>query len=177
MAGFNSIAQPQPLHALYADHHGWLQAWLRKKLGCAFTAEDLTQDTFLRLMVRPRELDASCNPRAYLTTIAKGLMVDHWRREEIERAWLAVMMERPEAVQPSAEHQAIIVETLMEVDRILASLAEKPRAAFLLAQLHDLTYAEIGERLAVSERMVKKYMAQAMLHCLAAGATFRAALA
>ena len=85
--------------------------------------------------------------------------------------------DRPEAVQPSAEHQAIIVETLMEVDRILASLAEKPRAAFLLAQLHDLTYAEIGERLGVSERMVKKYMAQAMLHCLAAGATFRAALA
>ena len=177
MAGYNSIAQPQPLHALYADHHGWLQAWLRKKLGCAFTAEDLTQDTFLRLMVRPRELDAGQNPRAYLTTIAKGLVVDHWRREEIERAWLAVMMARPEAVHPSAEHQAIIVETLMEVDRILASLAEKPRAAFLLAQLHDLTYAEIGERLGVSERMVKKYMAQAMLHCLAAGATFRAALA
>ncbi|USX11597.1 sigma-70 family RNA polymerase sigma factor [Oxalobacteraceae bacterium OTU3CAMAD1] len=177
MAGYNSIAQPQPLHALYADHHGWLHAWLRKKLGCAFTAEDLTQDTFLRLLVRPRKLDAGQNPRAYLTTIAKGLVIDHWRREEIERAWLAVMMERPEAFQPSAEHQAIIVETLMEVDRILASLAEKPRAAVLLAQLHDLTYAEIGERLCVSERMVKKYMAQAMLHCLAAGATFRAALA
>ena len=176
MAGYNSIAQPQPLHALYADHHGWLQAWLRKKLGCAFTAQDLTQDTFLRLMVRPRELDASRNPRAYLTTIAKGLVVDHWRRAEIERAWQAAMLERPEAVQPSAEHQAIIVETLMEVDRILASLAGKPRTAFLLAHLHDLTYTEIGERLGVSERMVKKYMAQAMLHCLAAGASFRAAL-
>jgi RNA polymerase sigma-70 factor (ECF subfamily) len=175
MAGLDSIAQPH-LSTLYADHHGWLHAWLRRKLGCAFTAEDLTQDTFLRLLVRPRALDADKNPRAYLTTIARGLVVDHWRREDIERAWLAAMRERPEALHPSAEHQAIIVETLVEVDRILATLSAKPREAFLLAHLHDLTYAEIGARLQVSERMVKKYMSQAMLHCLAAASSFHAAL-
>lgn len=175
MAGLDSIAQPQ-LTTLYADHHGWLQAWLRRKLGCAFTAEDLAQDTFLRLLVRPRALDAGNNPRAYLTTIAKGLVVDHWRRADIERAWLAAMVEHPETLHPSAEHQAIIIETLVEVDRILAALPPKPREAFLLAQLHDLTYAEIGARLQVSERMVKKYMAQAMLHCLTAASSFHAAL-
>lgn len=168
--------QPQ-LHTLYAEHHDWLQAWLRKRLGCLFTAQDLAQDTFLRLVVRPREFDGGQHPRAYLTTIAKGLVVDHWRRAEIERVWVAAMLERPDATQPSAEHQAIVVETLIEVDRILASLADKPRQAFLLAQLHELTYAEIGAQLGVSERMVKKYMAQAMLHCLSAGAAFRAALA
>lgn len=176
MPASSSIAQPQ-LQTLYADHHGWLQAWLRKKLGCSFTAQDLTQDTFLRLMVRPRQLDEQQSARAYLVTIAKALVIDHWRREEIERVWLAAMMAAPESTHPSAEHQAIIVETLVEVDRILGNLAEKPRAAFLLAHLHDLTYAEIAERLQVSERMVKKYMAQAMLHCLSAGASFRAALA
>jgi RNA polymerase sigma-70 factor (ECF subfamily) len=176
MAGLDSIAQPQ-LNTLYADHHGWLNAWLRRKLGCAFTAEDLAQDTFLRLLVRPRALDGERDPRAYLATIAKGLVIDHWRREDIERAWLAAMMDRPETLQPSAEHQAIIIETLVEVDRILAALPDKPRAAFLLAHLHDLTYAEIGARLQVSERMVKKYMAQAMLHCLTAASSFHAALA
>lgn len=176
MAGLDSIAQPQ-LNTLYADHHGWLNAWLRRKLGCAFTAEDLVQDTFLRLLVRPRALDGDRNPRAYLTTIAKGLVIDHWRREDIERAWLAAMMDRPATLHPSAEHQAIIIETLVEVDRILAALPDKPRAAFLLAHLHDLTYAEIGARLQVSERMVKKYMAQAMLHCLTAASSFHAALA
>lgn len=172
----SSSGQPH-LHTLYAEHHDWLQAWLRNKLGCLFTAQDLAQDTFLRLVVRPRELDVGQNPRAYLTTIAKGLVVDHWRRAEIERVWVAAMLERPEATQPSAEHQAIVLETLVEVDRILATLADKPRQAFLLAQLHELTYAEIGVQLGVSERMVKTYMAQAMLHCLSAGADFRAALA
>ena len=49
---------------------------------------------------------------------------------------------------------------------MLDRLNPKARAAFLLSQLDGLTYAEIAAQLAVSERMVKKYMAQAMLQCL-----------
>jgi RNA polymerase sigma-70 factor (ECF subfamily) len=37
-----------------------------------------------------------------------------------------------------------------------------------MSQLDGLTYIEIGQRLGVSDRMVKKYMARAMLHCLTA---------
>jgi len=104
-------------------------------------------------------------------------VVDLWRRQEIERAWLATLAAHPESTVPSAEHQAIIIETLIEVDRLLAQLPEKPRRALLLAHLHDMTYAEIASVLKVSERMVKKYMAQAMLHCLMNGAAFKEALA
>ena len=175
-----SSAEPalqQQMHTLYSNHHGWLHGWLRKKLGCAFQAEDLAHDTFLRLIVRPRQLDAAYDPRAYLTKIAQGLVIDFWRRQEIERAWLATLAAHPESLAPSAEHQAIIIETLMEVDRVLTQLPDKPRRALLLAHLHDMTYAEIASELEVSERMVKKYMAQAMLHCLVNGAAFKAAMA
>ncbi|WP_276204144.1 sigma factor, partial [Delftia tsuruhatensis] len=37
---------------LYSDHHGWLLGWLRKRLGNAFDAADLTQDTYVRLLGR-----------------------------------------------------------------------------------------------------------------------------
>ena len=175
-----SSAEPalqQQMHTLYSNHHGWLHGWLRIKLGCAFQAEDLAHDTFLRLIVRPRQLDAAYDPRAYLTKIAQGLVIDFWRRQEIERAWLVTLAAHPESLVPSAEHQAIIIETLMEVDRVLTQLPDKPRRALLLAHLHDMTYAEIARELEVSERMVKKYMAQAMLHCLVNGAAFKAAMA
>jgi len=36
--------------ALYVAHHGWLQAWLRRRLGDAHQAADLAQDTFVRLL-------------------------------------------------------------------------------------------------------------------------------
>ncbi len=59
----------------------------------------------------------------------------------------------------------MVLETLVEVDAMLSGLPHKVRDAFLLAQLDDLPYRRIGERLSVSERTVKKYMAQAFLHC------------
>jgi DNA-directed RNA polymerase specialized sigma24 family protein len=48
---------------------------------------------------------------------------------------------------------------------MLARLPRKVSDAFLLAQLHGLTYKQIALQLGVCERMVKKYMAQALLHC------------
>ncbi|WP_313062038.1 sigma factor, partial [Pseudomonas rhodesiae] len=44
----------QQLHLLYRDHHGWLQGWLRKRLGDREHAADVAQDTFLRLLVSGR---------------------------------------------------------------------------------------------------------------------------
>lgn len=60
----------------------------------------------------------------------------------------------------------MIVETLLEIDAMLNRLNPKARQAFLLAQIDGLTYREIATQLDVSERMVKKYMAAAMIHCL-----------
>ena len=53
-----------------------------------------------------------------------------------------------------------------DFQRMLRSLSEKVRAAFIMSQLQGMTYAQIALALQVSERMVKKYMAQAMLHCV-----------
>ncbi|WP_252321041.1 MULTISPECIES: sigma factor [Symbiopectobacterium] len=35
---------------IYHEHHVWLQAWLRRRLGCSQQAADLAQDTFVRLV-------------------------------------------------------------------------------------------------------------------------------
>lgn len=160
------LSPQQSLQRLYADHHGWLSGWLRKRLGCAENAADLAQDTFVRLLAKSHEIVAIREPRAYLSTIAHGLLVNFWRRQDIERAYLEALTLQPEAVAPSPEVRELILETLLAIDAMLQRLPAKVREAFLLAQLEGLTYAAIGERLGVSERMVKKYMAQAMLHCL-----------
>lgn len=155
----------QEVHTLYSKHHGWLQGWLRAKLGNTFDASDLTHDTFERLLLK---LDRPLlrDPRAYLTTIAHGLVVNHWRRLEIERAYVDMLATVPEQMAQSPEERALLLEVLCEIDAMLDQLNPKARSAFLMAQLDGLTYGAIAESIGVSERMVKKYMAQAMLHCL-----------
>lgn len=154
------------LHRFYADHHGWLNGWLRRQLGCSQRAADLAQDTFVRVLSKDDDMAAIREPRAYLHTIAKGLLINHWRRRQIEQAYLDALALQPEPVVPSPESQALIVETLLRIDAMLAQLPTRVRSAFLMSQLHGMTYAAIATELGVSERMVKKYMAQAMLHCL-----------
>ena len=161
------LARPNPYAQLYLDHHGWLLGWLGRRLDCRETAADLAQDTFLRLIRRQGCCpQAMREPRAFLTTVAHGLVVSHWRRRDIERAYLEALASRPFPVAISPEDQELVLESLYQVDAMLSRLPEKVRRAFLMAQLDGLTYRRIGEVLGVSERMVKKYMAQAMYHCL-----------
>ncbi|MES2821106.1 MAG: sigma-70 family RNA polymerase sigma factor [Pseudomonadota bacterium] len=160
------LAKPLSLDTLYSDHHGWLQRLLQRHAGCGETAADLAQDTFVRLLGRRQDLGQIDEPRAYLSRIAQGLLANHWRRRDIERAYLETLSQQPEALAPSPEERYLVVETLCRVDAWLQGLPDKVRRAFLLSRLDDLRYAEIAQILGVSERMVKKYMAQAMLHCL-----------
>lgn len=151
--------------SLYSSHHGWLHNWLWRKVGCREGAADIAHDTFVRLLSADT-LETLREPRAYLSTIANGLLVNHWRRLTLERAYLDALTVQDGALEPSPEERALTIEALMQVDAMLAKLAPKAREAFLLSQIDGLTYAAIAGQLRVSERMVKKYMAQAMLQCL-----------
>ncbi|MDA8443498.1 sigma-70 family RNA polymerase sigma factor [Paracidovorax valerianellae] len=153
------------IETIYRSHHGWLLGWLRRRLGNASQAADLAHDTFLRLMAS-RDVAALREPQAFLRTLAHGVVVNHWRRLDIERAWVEVLAAQPEPQAPSAEERALVMETLCRIDAMLDRLNPKARSAFLLSQIDGMPYAQIGQQLGVSERMVKKYMAQAMLQCL-----------
>lgn len=152
------------LHTLYSDHHGWLSGWLRRKLGNRFDAADLAQDTFVRVM-RARNAQDIREPRQYLATIARGLVVDLYRRRALEEHYLELLASLPEPQWPSPETRALILETLLEIDAMLAGLGGRVRQAFLLSQCDGLTYPQIAAQLGISVRTVNKYMATAMEHC------------
>lgn len=157
----------QQIEVLYSNHHGWLQGWLRGKLGSAFDAADLAHDTYLRILARGRAPRPE-ESRQHLAQIANGLMVDLFRRRHIEAAYLEALAHLPPAAMPTPETRALIIEALTEIDTILASLPAKVREAFLLCKVEGLDYREIARRLDVSVSSVEKYMVRALLACCAA---------
>lgn len=151
--------------SLYGTHHGWLKSWLTRKLQSAFDADDIAQDTFLRVMVS-ETLSTIRDPRSFLCTIAKRVMVDLFRRNALEKAYLEMLALMPEGGAPSPEERESQLETLQLLDSMLDGLNGKTREAFLLSQLDGLTYSEIAHKLGVSISSVKKYVAKAVEHCL-----------
>ncbi len=164
MSAIQSALQSQ-VHTLYSEHHGWLQGWLRRRLGDGFVAADLAQDTFLSLLHGGVETDIR-EPRAFLSTIARRLMAHRHRRQLLESEYLELLAQLPEPLAPSPEAQMMALEALQQLDRALDGLPPAVKEAFLLCQLEELSYAEIAERLQVSTSSVKQYLSRANRQCL-----------
>jgi len=93
-------------------------------------------------------------------------MIDLFRRNALEKAWLEMLEQQPEASAPSPEVRQRQLETLQLLDRMLDGMSRKAREAFLLSQLDGMAYSDIAARLNVSVSSVKKYVAKAVEHCL-----------
>lgn len=155
------------VESLYREHSSWLTGWLRARLGhCSDRAADFAQDTFVRILQSRPAVAEIARPKSYLATIARGLMIDHFRRNDIEQAYLAELALVPEALHPSPEERALLLEALWAIDRMLTGLGPKVRQAFLLSQIDGLGYDSIAAELEVSVSSVKKYMRKAITECL-----------
>jgi len=155
-----------PYERLYLDHRSWLENWLRGKVRCPHDAADLSQDTFLRLLLgaHPGSLR---EPRAYLLVIANRLLINRHRRRKVEEDALrqvSVLLEKQDRRGPA--ETVIARELLAQVLLLLTEeLPEKPRRAFVMARVDGLGYRAIARRLEVSESSVKQYLAKALAHC------------
>ncbi|MBT0571328.1 sigma-70 family RNA polymerase sigma factor [Curvibacter sp. CHRR-16] len=166
MSASIATASSASLEQMYRLECGWLTGWLRAKMGVhPDRAADLTQDTFVRVLLDTSRAEIR-QPRSYLATIARGLAIDLFRRQDLEQAYADYLAHTSLDTYPSPESQALVLEALHTVDRLLQGLKPKAREAFLLSQLEGLTYAEIAKTLDLSVSCVKKYMVQAVTHCL-----------
>lgn len=163
------LRDPASIGLLYTDHHGWLFGWLRRRLGCPHNAADVAHDTFARILATRDNLGVR-EPKAFLATVARRLLIDRARRWRIEQAYLDQLMLMSEDLEgfPSSEQVAMAVEALEQLARALAGLAAGPRSALLLRQLDGLTHQQIADQLEVSTKTVQTWLIKAMVHCHAA---------
>jgi RNA polymerase sigma factor (sigma-70 family) len=138
---------------------------LKVHTSCSASAEDIASETFMQLLNKP-VLPSIQEPKAFLTTVAKRLMFQGWRRRDLERAYLESLAGADELAQISIEDRAELLETLMSIDQLLSGLPAKVKATFLLSQIDGLTYPQIARELGISESSVSQYMGKAFKRCL-----------
>ncbi|WP_341915240.1 RNA polymerase sigma factor [Ferrovibrio terrae] len=150
------------LFAAFFDHQDGLKRFLRRRLGNAALAEDLTQETWLRAAAAnaaPIE-----NPKSYLFRVAANLANDHLRR-----ARHGIELQGQESVvpfyadpRPSPEQQAAGRSELQRLLRAVDGLSPRAREVFILAKVHELSHAEIALRLGIAKNTVMVHMANAL---------------
>ncbi|KFE55366.1 sigma-70 family RNA polymerase sigma factor [Pseudomonas syringae] len=149
---------------IYEQHHSWLHGWLRSRLSNACDAADVAHDTFVRILGAANATQIR-EPRDYLATVARGLVIDRYRRRAIELAYQQAMADRPQDTVISEEDKALIIDTLLAVDKTLENLGSRTKRIFMASQVEGLTYQQIALELNVSLTTVKKHMVRAFTEC------------
>jgi RNA polymerase sigma-70 factor (ECF subfamily) len=130
--------------SLYAEHAESLLAFLAYRTGDRRLAEDLTADTFERVLRTRSKLDRrKGSTKTWVYTIALNLLRDHKRREAVHQRSL----DRTRPVEPGDEPLSDTVATRTSVQGALGSLNDDEREAVALRFGADLTFPEIAKLL------------------------------
>src|SRR5207244_6277163 len=144
---------------LFAKHHGEIYAYLVRMLRDGELAADLTQDAFVKAYRNYNVLEKPENARAWLYQIAHRVALDHIRRQKIVRflPWTG----ESHGSAPSTERLVMDAHLSGDLQRALAKIPERQRAALLLAELHDLTGLELAAALGVSHVAARALLTRA----------------
>jgi len=147
------------VEVLFGKHHGEIYAYLYRMVRDGELAADLTQDAFVKAYKAYDTLEKPENARAWLYQIAHRVALDELRRRKIVRfiPWTG----ESRGSSPSAEHMAMELRLSGDLERALARIPERQRAALLLNELHDLTGLELAAALGVSHIAARALLSRA----------------
>ncbi len=130
---------------LYQSHKDDVYRFCFWLAGNQADAEDITSDTFVRAWAR-RSAIRTQTLRAYLLAIARNVFLEQKRKGKHHVALEDVHVDPA----PGPERQVESQSEMRMVHRVLQSVSEIDRAAFILRMQHDLPYAEIARALQIS---------------------------
>ena len=144
---------------LFRLHSGEIYSYLARMLRDDELAADLAQETFVKAYRAFDSLEEPARARAWLYQIANRTALDELRRRKIVRFVPWTGESRGSA--RSAEEIALHGRLSAEMERALAALPERQRAALLLAEVHDLTGLELAAALGVSHVAARALLTRA----------------
>jgi RNA polymerase sigma-70 factor (ECF subfamily) len=124
--------------ALFAAHQDGLLRYLTRAVGHRETAQDLTQDVFVRISSSATLPPSAEQQRAWVFRIARNLVIDHHRRQQHRHT-------ESLPVDPVGHSAVAAADTAAIVHQALSRLDDEARDVFLMREVGGLSYVEIAE--------------------------------
>jgi len=139
-----------------------------RMLGSVAEAEDVVQESLLRLHRSLEQGEQIASPRAYVATVATRLAIDQLRsararRERYVGEWLPEPLVTDGDDDP-ARHAEMADSLSLALLVVLESLSPEQRAVLLLRDVFDYGYDEIGRIVGKNEPAVRQLATRARRH-------------
>lgn len=134
-----------------------------RMLGSSHEAEDVVQETFLRVYTNLDRYDENQKFSTWIYRIATNLCIDRLRKRKPSYSLDAEMPEGEGADwysllasnQPTPEEDTLLTETQETIRKAIHTLPEKYKSVVVLRYLQDMSLQEIGDVLAMPVTTVK----------------------
>lgn len=147
--------------AIVEYFHKSIFNFLLFRVNDAAVAEDLLQETFIRLWEHRQSLNETLSIKSWLFTTASNLSLNHIRHEKVILKF-----------RDGQEHERVITETpyyeleyqelTVAIENAMAKMTDKVRMAFLLCRVEGLSYREAAERLQVTTATIESHMVKGL---------------
>lgn len=151
--------------SLFRQYHRPLLAWLRQRLAVADDADDVAQETWIRLMKYEGVDNILCH-KSMLYKVAANVAIDQERMGKARRRHLHSTIDEDDDIPSRAPSVEQIIESADSYQFILQKIEKLPprcRQVFLLSRTHAMTYPQIAAHCNISVKMVEKHISHALL--------------
>lgn len=156
--------QHDQIAELFLNHKEAIVDFLLPKVKCPDTAQDISQEAYLRLLGK-NSLTHTENLTGYLFRTAERLSIDYIRRHQRSSAKTQTLDDELACPLMQPEDFAILSQQCERLLLAIASLPRQCRHILLLRKIDELSYAQIAGQLSISEKTVQRQLVKAMLHC------------
>lgn len=156
-------------HEAFEDYRPLLFSIAYRMLGSTMEAEDIVQEVYLKFS--QSELHTITSVKYYLTTITTRLCINQLKSARIQRetylgTWLPepILTEAQSALTNPAQHATVYDTISMAFMVMIEQLTPAERAVFLLREIFDYDYEEIGDIIDKNEASCRKIFSRAKAH-------------
>ena len=145
---------------LYARHGRQVMAFAYHLTHSAVDAEDILQETFLRLWTGREQLPEIEHFGNYIFTIARNKTLDHLRKVALQQKLMDRVWANISEVADDLELQLDARESRALIGKALARLSPQKQKIFHLSRHQGLSHEEIGQQLHLSRSRVKNLLVE-----------------
>ncbi|WP_343688621.1 RNA polymerase sigma-70 factor [Chitinophaga sp.] len=149
---------------LYDLHSRPVAAFIYQLTHSAVDAEDILQDTFLKLWTSRDQLPAIENFGNYIFIIARNKTLDHLRKVARQQQLADQLWANISEVADALDLQLDARESQQLIANALAQLSEQKQTIFRLSRVEGLSHDDIAARLGLSKSRVKNLQVETLKH-------------
>lgn len=149
---------------LYDRHSRPVAAFIYQLTHSAVDAEDILQDTFLKLWTSREQLPFIEHIGNYIFIIARNKTVDHLRKVARQQQLVDQVWENISEVADALDLQLDARESQQLINNALNQLSDQKQTIFRLSRVEGLSHEDIASRMGLSKSRVKNLQVETLKH-------------